>query len=253
MTEEVKAIDIADRMDADFKGRKSFVKLLQETRSPKVLTDHAHAVEKLRETLEKVSDFTEGKTDYKDSTIVRQLTENWNTKLGELRKCATEEGGRFILNGTTVDEIDEFRKAKGAFDAAESELLEFLGGKPYKGEGMEKAVSASPKLQKAYKDASKATKGINTLLNGWFSDLKIWGPESTLKHHLGLGEEIAEGAKTKIGFRWGGVAVGAAMAGDAIVRGQKADGDKRSMYERMAELAAGVGIAGASAFAGAAR
>ena len=250
---------MVEGMENEFSGRKSYVELLQRSNHPKALTDRLHAVGELKtffeDKLTNLPNPEQGKRPHMDQDGVNHFAKELNEKRAALGEYGEfEKNGRFVLDERGIDEIEKYGQAKGAFDAAERDLKAFLSGSK-KFKSGDKEYAASAELQNAYKDAEKHAKGVGKLLNGWFSDLKIWGPESTLQRNLNfMDEELVANRKPQVFGRVGGVAAGGAMVVDAMFRRNAMDtDDKRGNFERIAELAAGLGIAGASAFAGAAR
>lgn len=88
--------------------------------------------------------------------------------------------------------------------------------------------------QKGFVDAAKD--GLSDIKKG----AKFW-------------DESSKGFKGVAFGRTVGVTAGVAMAGDALFRGKTADGEDRSALARLGQGVLGLGIAGGSLVAGAAR
>lgn len=224
-------------LEGGLKQRASYVQLVQK--KPEITGGMSSSLKALEAALE---------SDSSDKQAI-------NTLLGDLKKAedallphVDAQTGRF--NGTNFQAYEE---ASDALRAVKVKLHDFFSGKEVEITPGTKQ-KASSELQTLYKTAVKGVDGVSRALNHVLADVTLRGPKATAERNLKFWDNaVTEGRKTAVFARAGGVALGAAMAGDALLRSRESDDTKRSGVTRLTELAAGLGIAGASAFAGAAR
>ncbi len=157
-----------------------------------------------------------------------------------------------------MDKIAEYRMdhyvaldgKQAELDAALKELSEIR-------ERLTKLVSGklegfeSPALQAAHEALESTVNGARKMYTGFVGRLNMNGGPTSWKAITKTAQENFSHVNKGIVFaRSTGVAVGAAMAGDALMRGKDVDGKDRSALGRMVEFVVGGGVAAGSALAG---
>ena len=183
-------------------------------------------------------------------TAIDQLDEVAKQALDKLKGVATKTSKGWIANKDVDAKI--FEEARGAFKTSSDAVHKFLSGETgHMVDAVE--VKAPEALSKAHGELTKATEAAAKIMNGWFGKARVEGWGQALKHNLNVFDKATrEGRGLQMGGRVGGVAVGATMFGDALLR-SKSDGEARGTFTRILEGATGLAMAGGSAFGGAAR
>lgn len=181
--------------------------------------------------------------------------------LGEWR-----DGKWFAKTGVSKSTFDDALKVYGEVN---TEFTDFLtGAKKYalnfNGQTIE--VEVSKELKNAFTDAQRSVGEAKGIMDGMFGRLRVngisgEGIKATAKHNFDrtkfwtkeFWKEGTHGTRGVAFARVGGVAAGAAMTVDALLRGKDSAGEDRSWVVRVGEGAAGLGLGAAAVLAGKAR
>lgn len=174
-----------------------------------------------------------------------------NKHSAELKKHATFTPKGWVMNDG-VDK-DVFNTALKNLQDADTARHKFCSGETTH-RMYDVEHTASPELQKAYKEAMDATQEVSKVMNGWLGKLQVEGWRGALKHNLNFMDAAVMENRGKVVFgRVAGVGAGVAMVADAMFRSKSGDNEARGILTRIAEGVTGLALAGGSALAGAAR
>lgn len=162
-----------------------------------------------------------------------------------LGKVGNQVNGKFVKAEGVAQEA--FEPAFKAFNEAKTNLSSFLGGNEINN------VKAPEALSKAYGAAEDAAKKVTGKVEGFLGMGTTQGWRKALDKNLNgmkvWDSKVTEGRKAQAFGRVAGVAAGAGLMADAVMRSQS-NGEDRSGVIRLVEFLAGGGVAAGSLLAG---
>lgn len=187
--------------------------------------------------------------------VLGQLDKDLLNARGRLGSVATlEKTGWIAKEGVDTKLFDE---AKKSFTETSKKYESFLSGSEKVKVASGAEVAVPEQLKASYTKATEAVGKVKQAMDGMFSMAKLEGAGVAAKHNFSkinplAKERVAAGGK-ELAMRGGSVVVGAAMTVDALMRGTKKDGERRSTGGRFVEALAGGGLVAGGLLAGHAR